>query len=238
LDTAVSTNELAKEMAQKDAREGTVIIAEEQTGGKGRMGRSWYSPDGKGLWFSVILRPPISPSDASKLTLVASVAVAKTIRDYTGLAAGIKWPNDILLNNRKVAGILTEMSAEIDKVNYLVIGIGINVNIDEKSIIPELRDTMISLSENKGAHIDRVGLFAGVLNNLDFFYGEFIKGKFESILNVWKELSVTLNRWVTVTSISSRDEGIAFDIDDDGVLLLMKKDGSMKRVLSGDVSLR
>ncbi|MHB9094124.1 MAG: biotin--[acetyl-CoA-carboxylase] ligase [Eubacteriales bacterium] len=237
-ETVGSTNELAKELAQKGAQQGTVVIAEEQTGGKGRMGRIWYSPAGQGLWFSVILRPRISPVDATKLTLVCAVAVANAVREITGLAAGIKWPNDILIDNRKAAGILTEMSAEIDKVNYMVLGIGINVNFNSKTVPSDLAGIAMSLDEQTNTKISRIDLLAAVLNNLDMLYQDFTQGKFAAILSAWKEMSVTLNRWVKVVSPNTVDEGIAFDIDDEGILILMKKDGSMKRILSGDVSLR
>jgi BirA family biotin operon repressor/biotin-[acetyl-CoA-carboxylase] ligase len=233
-----STNELAKELAQKGAQEGTVVIAEEQTAGKGRMGRTWYSPDGQGLWFSIILRPHISPVDASKTTLVSAVAVAKAIRDIAKVPAGIKWPNDILIGTEKVCGILTEMNAEIDKVNYLIIGIGINMNLDKTQIPYELVGLATSLAEQKDGGVSRLKLLAEVLRNFDKLYKEFIAGEFSPILKAWKEMSVTLNRWVKVSAVNMQDEGIAFDLDEEGALLLMKKDGSLKRILSGEVSLR
>ncbi len=232
-----STNELAKELARQGAQDGTVVIAEEQTGGKGRLGRNWYSPPGQGIWFSIILRPPIAPVDIPKITIVCAVAVAKTIKDFTGVSAGIKWPNDILINNRKVAGILIEMNAETDKVNYLIVGIGINVNLDLKTIPPGLTGIITSLEEQKGGPVTRVGLLAELLNSLDVLYREFIEGNFTPILSVWKEMSVTLNRWVRIDSLNKIDEGIAFDIDNGGALLIMKKDGSMKRILSGEISI-
>lgn len=237
-DTVGSTNELAKELAQKGAEEGTVVIAEEQTKGKGRMGRSWYSPDGRGLWFTIILRPPICPADAAKLTLVSAVAVAKTIREVTGVYAGIKWPNDVLLDNRKIAGILTEMSAEIDKVNYLVVGIGINVSLDSNSTPSELQTVAASLEGHWTTKVSRLKLLAETLNNFDRLYRDFINGNFDKILSAWKEMSVTINRWVKISSLTGVEEGIAFDVDDEGALLLMKQDGSMKRIISGDISLR
>ena len=233
-----STNELAKELAQKGAAQGTVVIAEEQTGGKGRLGRVWYSPPGQGLWFSVILRPEISPVDASKLTLISAVGVARTIRELTRIPAGIKWPNDVLIDQRKVCGILLEMSAEIDKINYIVVGVGVNVNLDEAKIPAEIDGVAISLAEQEKLKVTRVELLAALLNNLDNLYQEFLAGKFSEILTSWKEMSVTLNRWVRVISGSETEEGIAFDLDDDGALILMKDDGSVKRILSGDVSVR
>ncbi|MDT3699709.1 MAG: biotin--[acetyl-CoA-carboxylase] ligase [Thermincola sp.] len=237
-ETVVSTNELAKELARKEAEEGTVVIAEEQTGGKGRMERVWYSPPGQGLWFSTILRPVIKPVDASKLTLVSAVAVAKTIREVADIPAGIKWPNDVLVNQRKVAGILIEMSAEIDRINYLVLGIGVNVSLDGTSIPGELANVATSLEAENKLKVTRVELLAALLNNLDKLYEDFLAGKFKQILNSWKEMSVTLNRRVKVISGSEVEEGVASDLDEDGALVLLKSDGSRKRILSGDVSVR
>ncbi|HWI54103.1 MAG TPA: biotin--[acetyl-CoA-carboxylase] ligase [Desulfobacteria bacterium] len=232
-----STNVIARAMALKGSEEGTVIIAEEQTAGKGRMGRSWFSPAGQGLWFSIILRPQICPADAPKLTLVAAVAVAKTLREV-GIQAGIKWPNDILIQGRKLAGILTEMNAEIDRVHYLVVGIGINVNLGEDVIPDELASIATSMEEYTKNGVSRIRVLASLLNNFDSLYREFTEGGFRKILDAWKEMSVTLNRHVRVHTIGSTDEGVAFDIDEEGALILMKEDGSMKRILAGEVSLR
>jgi len=237
-ETVGSTNELAKDLAREGAEDGTVVIAEEQTGGKGRLGRDWYSPEGEGLWFSLILRPPISPVEASKITLVAAVAVAKAVRELTGVEAGIKWPNDILVSGRKLTGILTEMSAEIDRVNYVIVGIGVNVNLDSAKLAEGLAETATSIEKESGGRVSRLRLLSGILDRFDVLYEEFINGHFSRILSLWKEMSVTINRWVRVTSFEGVEEGIAFDIDAEGALLLMKKDGSMKRVLSGDVTLR
>lgn len=233
-----STNELAKELALGGAVEGTVVVAEEQTMGKGRRGRTWYSPAGKGLWFTVILRPPISPADAAKLTLVTAVAVTKIIREMTGLPAGIKWPNDVLVSGRKAAGILTEMSAEIETVNHLVIGIGVNFNLDPGAIPSELAEIATSVTRAGVETVSRAALLAGILNNLDDLYQDFLNGNFPHILSAWKEMSVTLNRQVKVESIGMSEEGMAIDIDEDGALLLQIKDGTIKKVLAGDVSLR
>lgn len=236
-ETVDSTNDLAKELAQKGAGDGTLVIAEEQTAGKGRMGRQWFSPAGKGLWFSVILKPEMSPADAPKLTLVSAVAVAKTLRSI-GIPAGIKWPNDILIHGRKLAGILTEMNAELDRVNYLIVGIGINVSLGTGIIPSELSDIATSLEEHSEGSCSRIQILASLLNNLDSLYRDFSEGGFTQILTQWKEMSVTLNRRVRIHAIGNVDEGIAFDIDEEGALLLMREDGTLKRVLSGEVSLR
>ena len=238
LESVGSTNELAKELAQSGAVEGTVVVAEEQTMGKGRRGRTWYSPAGRGLWFTVILRPPISPVDAAKLTLVTAVAVTKSIREMTGFPAGIKWPNDVLVSGRKAAGILTEMSAEIETVNHLVVGIGINFNLDPGAIPSEIAEIATSVTRAGEETVTRAALLAGILNNLDSLYQDFLSGSFPQILSAWREMSVTLNRQVKVESVGMSEEGIAIDIDEDGALLLQKKDGTIKKVLAGDVSLR
>lgn len=236
-ETVGSTNELAKELAQKGAEDGTVIIAEEQTAGKGRMGRQWFSPAGKGLWFSVILKPEISPVDAPKLTLVSAVAVAKTLREL-GIPAGIKWPNDILIHDRKLAGILTEMNAEFDRVHYLVVGMGVNVSLGNESLPAELSDIATSLEDHTKSDCSRIQVLASLLNNLDAVYRDFSEGRFAQILTQWKEMSITLNRTVRIVNIGDIDEGIAFDIDEEGALLLMKENGTLKRIMSGEVSLR
>ncbi|PKM81393.1 MAG: biotin--[acetyl-CoA-carboxylase] ligase [Firmicutes bacterium HGW-Firmicutes-14] len=233
-----STNNLARTLAQEGSPDGTVVIAEEQTGGRGRMGRSWYSPPGQGIWFTLILRPPVNPADAAKITMVSAVAAARGIREYTGLAAGIKWPNDILLSGRKAVGILTEMNAEIDRVNYLVVGIGININVDRGQVSSELAAALASLEEEAGRHLSRIELLAAILNDLDRLYREFIDGNFSQILIEWRKMSVTLGKLVKVTSLHDTDEGLAFDVDEEGALLLRKKDGSVRRILAGDVSLR
>lgn len=232
-----STNELAKSMAVKGVEEGTVIIAEEQTAGKGRMGRLWFSPAGQGLWFSIVLRPQICPADAPKMTLVAAVAVARALKEM-GIPAGIKWPNDILIQGRKLAGILTEMNAEIDKVNYLIVGIGINVNLGGGVLPDELSSIATSMEEYAEGGVSRIKVLASLINNFDILYREFVAGGFLNILDSWKELCVTLNRRVQIHTLNNIDEGLAFDVDEEGALILKMDDGTMKRVFSGEVSLR
>lgn len=236
-DTLDSTNDLAKELAEHGASEGTVIIAEKQTSGRGRLGRAWYSPAGEGLWFSIILRPQISIAEAAKITLTAAVAVAKAIRQSTGAFVGIKWPNDILLNGKKLAGILTEMNAEPDKINYLIVGIGVNVNLSQAELPPEINGIAVSLTEDN-KRISRTKLLADILSELDFLYREFCHGRFNEILSQWREMSVTLNRMVQIKGLNYAEEGFAVDIDESGALLLKTKEGSVKRIYSGDVSLR
>jgi BirA family biotin operon repressor/biotin-[acetyl-CoA-carboxylase] ligase len=233
-----STNTEAKKLAQMGEKEGTVVIAEEQTGGRGRKGRAWNSPFGMGIWVSIILRPQISPVEAPGLTLVAAVAAAKAVRNVTGLPVKIKWPNDLMLNSKKVGGILTELSAEIEVVNFIVVGIGINVN--NESFPEELREIATSLKiEQAGKEkLDRVQLLCELLHRFEEGYSAFITGRQKEILKQWKGLSDTLGSIVRVIGPSSIIEGRAVDLDETGALLVEKEDGSVERVISGDVSLR
>jgi len=201
------------------------------------LGRKWTSPHGQGLWFSLIMRPDISPAEAPKFTLLAGVAVAEAINHCTGIKSGIKWPNDIYVDGKKVCGILTEMNAEMDTVNYIVIGIGINVNVKKTAFTDELRDTATSLGLEKGQKINRLQLLQEVLHQLEKLYAEFIAGNYQNILDRWKELSVTMNAPVTVTTMREQFSGIAVDIDQDGALIVEKANGKKLKVVAGDVTL-
>ena len=182
-----STNRLAKKLAYHGAAEGTIVVAEEQTGGKGRLERGFYSPRGKGIWFSVILHPNFSPHDAPKFTLMAAVAVAEAMARFK-LKAEIKWPNDIMHDGRKLVGILTEMTGEIGKITYLVTGIGINVNISREEFPEELRDIATSLSElNGGEKISRVYFLRAVLEEFDKLYREVNAAGFDKVIDRWRK---------------------------------------------------
>lgn len=232
-----STNEIAKDLA-KTCKEGTIVLAEEQIGGKGRLGRSWVSPKGGGIWLSVILKPNINPAEAPRLTSVAALAVVKAIREETGLAVEIKWPNDIVFEGRKIAGILTEMSAEIDKINHIILGIGINVNIDRKDFPSELTNRATSIKEEVGHEIARNQVLASVLEKLENEYQRFLQGKLEAIINEVKEYSQTLGKMVVVSNFKDTWEGTVEDLDFEGALILRLTTGGTKRIISGDVSLR
>lgn len=182
----VSTNDAAKELAAAGIPEGTLVVTEEQTGGRGRLGRAWHSPAGRGIWLSVILRPDINPMDAPKITLLTAVALARTLAAYPGIKPGIKWPNDILVEGRKIAGILTEMNAELDRVNFIVLGIGININTSLKEFPAELRDTATSLYTAAGRHWDRLEFLAKMLENLEELYLMLTQGRFPAIIKEWK----------------------------------------------------
>lgn len=233
-----STNDEARALAAAGAPEGTVVVAEEQTGGKGRLGRRWESPRGTGVWLSVILRPPLPPAEVSPLTLVAAVAVAEAIERATGLRPGIKWPNDVLVNGRKVCGILTELSAEVERINHVILGIGINVNLASADLPEEVRGSASSLAAEAGAPVSRARLAGELLSRLDYWYRVFLRQGFDPAREVWKRYSITLGRPVTASSRTQRIEGIAVDVEGDGALLIEMADGSRQRVLAGEVTLR
>lgn len=235
-DSVDSTNNLAKKLAHNGAADGTVVVAEEQPGGKGRLERNFFSPKEKGIWFSLILRPKCLPKDAPKFTLLAAVAVAKAMERFS-LRAEIKWPNDILFDGRKLVGILTELSAEVSRVNYLVVGVGINVNVRREEFPAELQKIAASLSElNGNKNLPRADFFRAVLEEFDTLYAA---NDFSEIFRLWREFNVTLGRKINVISAESGDvfEGVAVDIDADGALIV-DVGGERRTVYAGDVSIR
>ena len=233
-----STNRVAKRLAYHGAPEGTIVVAEEQDGGKGRLDRNFYSPRGKGIWFSVILRPNHLSKDAPKFTLMAAVAVAEAMARFN-LRAEIKWPNDIMFDGRKIVGILTEMTGEIGRIIYIVVGIGINVNISRDEFPEEIRSVAASLSEMNGAPLSRVEFFRAVLEEFDKIYIEVSKSGFDKVIERWKKYSVTLGKNVRVISASDGENfiGKAIDIDADGALVVETEKG-LQTVYAGDVSIR
>lgn len=230
-----STNNEAKVLAAQGAVEGTVVVSEAQSTGKGRLERSFFCPTG-GLWFSVILRPDFLPQEAPKCTLMAAVAVARAMRDI-GLDAGIKWPNDIYCQGRKLTGILTEMSAEMDRINYLVVGIGINANIPLESFPEDIKDKAGSISGILGHDIDRVVFLQKILTYMENLYVDVLKNGFDWALDQWREYSITLGQLIDVVGVQEKFAGVAEDIDEDGALLV-RTDTGLRRVLAGDVSIR
>lgn len=235
-ETAPSTNVLAKDAARKGAPEGTIVIAEEQTGGKGRLQRGWFSPYAKGIWFSLILRPSFSPLEASKCTLLAAVALVKAFRRVGLKEVGIKWPNDLLVGNRKLVGILTEMDATMEEIHYIVMGIGINTDVVRVDLPEDLRETATSFLM-EGVRVTRKELLNEVLIELEKLYREVEANGFQSVLEQWREYSVTLGREINVITPGGTYSGKALDIDSDGCLLV-DTGKSVERVLAGDVSIR
>lgn len=239
LETVDSTNTHAKRLAEGPFLDGTVVIAEEQSAGRGRLGRHWVSPTGKGIWMSLLLKPDISPIDAPKLTIVAACSAAKAIHDCCGIEAGIKWPNDIVANGRKLCGILTEMSAEEDEIKYVVVGIGINANLRLSDFGPEVSSMATSLSIESGGDIPRKLITAAVLNEFEKAYREFVKaGSIAFLLPEYRKRSAVLGREVRIISKKGETTGEAVDINEEGQLLIKLRDGSIREIMSGEVSVR
>ncbi|NPV92149.1 MAG: biotin--[acetyl-CoA-carboxylase] ligase [Firmicutes bacterium] len=234
LEETDSTNEVAKKLAREGAREGTIVVAEHQSRGKGRQGRQWESPPYSGVYFTVILRPSFAPRYAPRATLMAAVAVARGIKRSTGLEVRIKWPNDILLNEGKVVGILTEMSSDMDSIHHLVIGIGININ-HEIQIPSRYRYPATSLQSELKSPVSRLEVLQRCLEELEKCYDEWVKDGFANLLDEWRAMSHTLGRWVKVNFDEAAVEGTAEDVEEDGSLLLRQKDGSIFRVVAGEV---
>ncbi|WP_085023155.1 biotin--[acetyl-CoA-carboxylase] ligase [Anaerovibrio sp. JC8] len=231
-----STNNEAKRLAAQGAPDGTVVVAESQNTGKGRLDRSFFCPKG-GIWFSVILKPDFLPQEAPKCTLLAAVAIVEAMHEV-GLEAGIKWPNDILYQGRKLVGILTEMSAEIDRINYVVIGMGINAIIDPTTFPEDIKDKAGSMSMFIG-DFDRVAFFQRVLRRLEANYLDTRRNGFDGVLDRWRKLSVTLGEDINVLGINETFAGRAVDIDTDGALLVQPEGSSeIRKVYAGDVSIR
>lgn len=238
LEEVDSTNNVAKQLAAQGAAAGTVVVAEEQGKGRGRLERSYFCPKGKGIWFSVILRPQFLPREAPKCTFLAAVAVAMAMERF-GLKAEIKWPNDILHEGRKLTGILTEMSAEVDGINYVVIGTGINVNIALEEFPPDIRDKATSLSLMRGEPLPRVAVFQAVLEAMDELWALLEREGFAPVIDYWRKYAVTLGQEVHVIGVTKKEafDGRAVDIDEEGALLV-DTGQELRRVLAGDVSIR
>jgi len=219
-------------------------VADAQTSGRGRLGRRWESKEGSGIWMSVVLRPSIAPEDVQIMTLAASVAVVTALKRIAGVDAGIKWPNDIIIDGKKVCGILTEMSTEMDRVNFLVLGIGININQKKEDFPDELKSTAISLkaymSENNMSvsNIRRNDIIKNVLLELEKQYENMKRGNTEEIIRKWRENSVTLGRKVKIIYKNDEYEGMARDVTDDGKLIVDCCDGITRAVSSGEVSVK
>lgn len=236
MESTQSTNEEAKKIAREGAEEGTVVIAEEQITGHGRLTRGFFSPYAKGIWFSLILRPRFLPMEASKSTLLAAVGVCRGIRRLGLADAGIKWPNDILYHGKKLVGILTEMSASMEKIDYIIMGIGINTGMQKSEFPEDFREGATSFL-NEGINVSRKELLAAILAELEKEYRIAEDEGFDRVLEDWKSLSVTIGCDVRVISGKESYVGKAVDIDRDGCLLV--DDGEkVNRVLAGDVSIR
>ncbi|MGI6606418.1 MAG: biotin--[acetyl-CoA-carboxylase] ligase [Peptococcia bacterium] len=233
-----STNEEAKRLAAAGAPEGTVVVSEQQQQGKGRIGRQWASPPKIGLWFTLILRPAVLPVHAAQLTFVSAVAVCLALKEATGLPLTLKWPNDLLWDGKKVGGILTELSAEIEKINFIIVGIGINVNQKEEDWPSELRNMAVSLQIAAGRTFHRAAILQVILAKYEELYHNYLQNGFAPILQAWRELNSTLGQEVVVKSPEGSFVGRAEDVNADGCLLVRKASGELETVIVGDVSIR
>ena len=226
-----TTMNVAMQLGSEGAPEGALVLAETQTKGKGRLGRTWISPKYKGIYLSLILRPKISPERAPILTLLSAVSICKAIKEVTSLDTQIKWPNDILIHNKKLGGILTELSAEMDEINFVVIGIGLNVNNEKKNLL----SIATSLKEQKNENVSRINLLQEILRKIEENYLIFQEKGAHPIIEKWRDYNTTLGKRVKVYCQNEHIEGEAIDIDIDGGLLVRRDSGLIKKVLSGDV---
>jgi len=233
-DVLESTNSEAKRLARQGAPEGTIVLAESQSQGRGRLKRLWASPPGKGLYFSVILRPPIPLRWGPRITPVAGVALAAALQEI-GITPRLKWPNDVMLGRRKVAGILTEASCGENAISFVVVGIGINVNTDLEDFPTSIRNLATSVRLSTGKAISRVRLLQTLLYQLEQWYERLCQGSFATALETWRHYEMTLGRRVEVSLPESSLVGVAEDIDSDGALLVRDKGGGLHRILVGDV---
>lgn len=212
---------------------GMVIIAEEQTGGIGRMGRAWVSPSG-GIWITVVLKPRMPIDHIFMITMAGSIAIARAIRKEFDLGALIKWPNDIFIGNKKVAGLLLELDAEADSVHYCLLSIGIDVNVPLNQFSPALQKDITSISAEVGHEVDRASFLARILKEFESRYLLVESGEYETITREWKSLSCTLENRVQIRTLKNSFEGEAIDIDEFGALIIRKDNGKLERVISGD----
>jgi BirA family biotin operon repressor/biotin-[acetyl-CoA-carboxylase] ligase len=232
-----STNKQAKELAVRGTMDGTVVLSEYQTNGQGRLNRTWVSPFGKNLLFSIIFYPPVPPTAVFNFTLFSSLAVCTSLIGISHLRAGIKWPNDIYVNNRKICGVLTEFSAHQDRVTWTVVGIGLNVNTDFTDE-PQLHEVATSIRQEAGRSTRRIPLLQSILERIDSLYRRFLEGEDAVIRKEWLAHSIIIGRPVIITADGVKHEGIAESIDESGALMLRASDGKLRRIVYGDLSLR
>ena len=236
-DSVESTQKIAHKLAYENAVEGTVVIAEEQTAGRGRMDRKWHSPKYSGIWMTVILRPKLPIPKAPQLTLIAAVGVVQAIEEVTGLHPEIKWPNDLLINGKKVTGILTEMQAESDRINSILIGIGINVNAKKEDFPIEIEHIASSLAIETGQMVDRENLIRIILEKLEKLYSLYLDKGFFPIKLMWESYAVSIGKYITARTLTGEIKGKAIGITEDGVLLIEDAGGNIHNIYSADIQI-
>jgi BirA family biotin operon repressor/biotin-[acetyl-CoA-carboxylase] ligase len=230
-----STQDLARAAAEQGAPEGYLVIAERQVSGRGRMGRSWVSPYGKGIWMSMVLRPEVPIHCAPQLTLLTAVALCRSLRRVTGLPIGIKWPNDLLVGDRKISGILLESAAEDERLKYIVAGIGISVNLTEADYPEEVLAKAVSLRVAAGRVLNRTEMIADFLSEWEQLYELFLKEGFRPIATLWESMAVSLGRKVKLTTPQGELTGIPESLDDSGAIRVRRDDGSLVTIFSAEM---
>lgn len=235
--TIDSTQNKCQELAKAGAPEGTLVVADQQVGGKGRLGRVWHSPPGTNISMSLLLRPTLELQKCPQITLLAAVAIVETLRDFCAIDAQIKWPNDILIDGKKVCGILTELNAESDRIHYLVIGMGLNVNTTAEQFPEDVREVATSLYIAKGEPLRRVPIIQQILYRLEELYDVYLEDGFAPVKERWERCAITIGKKVTIRTLQGSFTGYAEGIDDSGVLLVRREDGSITKVYSADVEI-
>ncbi|WP_321390574.1 biotin--[acetyl-CoA-carboxylase] ligase [uncultured Desulfuromusa sp.] len=230
-----STNVQARRLAEDGALEGTVVVADQQSSGRGRLGRRWESPFGVNLYCSVILRPEIPVRQAPQLTFLSAVAVAETLNEVCHLSAEVKWPNDVLVDSAKISGLLNEMSAETEQIHFVILGVGINLNMSAEQFPEMLNYPGTSSLLETGEPVDRLLFLRTFLRRLDAYYSEFLQQGFAPIRRRWESLCKIMNRQVVVDQGSGLLRGTVVGLDPEGALRLQLEDGEIRKILAGDV---
>ncbi len=229
-----STNDVAKQLAQAGEPEGTLVIADEQTAGRGRLGRKWIAPPRSSILMSLILRPTLLPPQTNRATMAVSLGACKGIEQVTGLTALVKWPNDILLTGKKCAGILSEAEIVGDQVEYVVVGLGVNANFSASSV-EAMPLTATTIADELGHSVSREELTRSLVREIERYYFRLREGAY--LRSEWRSRMITQGKHVRADTGSQIEEGIAEDIDEDGALLLRRADGSLARLIAGEVTL-
>ncbi|NSL52268.1 biotin--[acetyl-CoA-carboxylase] ligase [Calidifontibacillus erzurumensis] len=232
-----STQKIAHRLAYEGAVEGTIVVSEEQRMGRGRLGRAWFSPIYTGIWVSIILKPEIAPQQAPQLTLLAAVSVVRGIQKATGIRCDIKWPNDILINGKKVVGILTELVAESDRINAVIVGIGMNVNQEREHFPEDLQAIATSLAIEGGHKWNRAAILQAVLKEMEDLYFDYLKNGFQVVKLLWESYAVSIGKQIKARTLTNSITGKALGITDEGVLLLEDEKGTVHRIYSADIEI-
>ena len=229
-----STNSIAKFLANHDAEEGTILISEIQTNARGRLGKKWEAPDG-GVWMSMILRPQVPPARIGLITLATGVAIAKAIRSL-GVDAKIKWPNDVLIHGNKISGVLTEVNATFNEIDWVVVGIGIDSNLKLEDFSEDIRIGTTTLTEELPSKVDENELIAIFLNEFEKVYQVYKDGEIETILKDWRDLSDTIGKYVNITQTGGKiTQGYVIGINNEGSLIIERQDGTLEKIISGEL---